>query len=74
MRYKLVAESFQVVSGDFKGRKYKRGESYEEQYIPPSEITRFERMIEEPIPAPAPSAAPAEPAKKKKEVTENVGA
>ena len=54
MRYKLKenAADFEMVDGQFAGRKYKAGEIYDE--IPPGEKDRFEKVVD---PAPAATTA-----------------
>jgi hypothetical protein len=40
MTYILMGESFQMVDGPYKGKKYERGKRYDD--IPPTEKKRFE--------------------------------
>ena len=45
-RLKLVRESFQVVSGPFKGCSYIRGAEYDENDVPEQDKKKFEKVKE----------------------------
>jgi len=51
MAYILKGESFQMVDGPYKGKKYERGKTYDD--VPPTEIKRFKEVAAA-VPKPVP--------------------
>lgn len=43
-RLKKGVENFQVVDGEFAGRKFEKGKSYKEEQVPPQEKKKFEKV------------------------------
>jgi hypothetical protein len=44
---KKGVENFEVVDGEFAGRKFFRGDLYKKEEIPPQEKHKFEKMADE---------------------------